>query len=184
MQRWWLRLADLGDIHRLTYPYMARGRRIPDAMEELEAAHIQEATALAERHPSQPLILVGKSMGGRVSVRIADRIGPAAVVVFGYPLISSGKKKTRRDAPLRAVRTPTLLIQGTRDPMAPVPEVMDLVADHPTGSLQVRVVEHGDHSLESLKRPLRARGLNQGDIDEEICFDIGRFIAAVQRAVV
>ena len=176
MQRWRLRLSDLADVHCLTYTYREEGRRLPDPMDRLEARHLRAAAALSHAHPDQPLVLVGKSMGGRVSVRVADRTDAVAVVAFGYPLVSSGKRQTRRDAPLRAIRTPTLLVQGTRDPMGPIDELLELVSSHPTGALRLRVVDDGDHSLECRKRPLRQAGRTQDDVDEEVLYDVGRFV--------
>jgi len=176
MQRWFLRLQDIGDVVPLTYRYRQEGRRMPDSMADLESTHLALAASLAAKHSGRPLVLAGKSMGGRVSVRVANQTEAVAVVAFGYPLVSSGRKKTRRDAALRAVRVPTLLIQGTRDAMGPIDELTDLVADHPTSSLRMRIVDDGDHSLECRKRPLRLKGLGQDDIDTEIQFDVKRFL--------
>ena len=179
MQRWRLRLSDLGEVFPLTYAYMEEGRRIPPPVARLETEHIQQATALARAHRDRPLLLIGKSLGSRVSVMIAARTPAVATIAFGYPLVSSGRKATRRDAPLRATPVPTLLIQGTRDAMGPIPDLVDLVADHPTQSLRLRVVDDGDHSLECRKRPLRLAGRNQDDVDDEILYDIRRFIRSV-----
>ena len=57
---------------------------------------------------------------------------------------------------------------------------IDLVADHPTRALRLRMVEDGDHSLECRKRPLRAEGRTQDDVDAEIQFDIQQFVDAVR----
>jgi len=181
MQRWYLRLSDLGEVRRLTYPYIERGGRLPDKMPVLEAAHLEVASALAVSNPGRPLLLVGKSMGGRVSVRIADQLHATAVIALGYPLISSGRRKTVRDQALRDVRTPTLLVQGSRDKMTDLDRFLELVADHPTQALRLRMVEDGDHSLECRKRPLRKEGRTQDDVDAEIQFDIQRFVDAQLR---
>jgi hypothetical protein len=176
MQRWRLRLSDLGEVFPLTYAYMQEGRRIPSPVARLEIEHLKRATALAREHRNRPLLFVGKSLGSRVSVMVADRSPAVATVAFGYPLVSRGRKATRREAPLRDTRVPTLLVQGTRDPMGPIPDLVDLVADHPTQSLRLRTVDDGDHSLECRKRPLRLAGRNQDDVDDEILYDIRRFL--------
>ena len=176
MQRWFLRLCDIGEVHRLTYPYITQGKRLPDKLPKLIDAHEDKASELSLSHPGRPLILVGKSMGARVSVHIADKVHASAVIALGYPLISSGRRQTVRDQPLRDVRTPTLLVQGTRDKMTNMELFLDLVADHPTAALRLRVVEDGDHSLECRKLPLRAAGRTQDDVDAEIQLDVERFL--------
>ena len=163
----------------LTYTYMQEGRRIPSPVETLEAEHVKAASAIARAHRDRPLILAGKSLGGRVSVHVAHRTPAVASVVFGYPLISTGRRAVRRDAPLRAASNPTLLVQGTRDAMGPINDFVDLVADHPTQQLRLRIVDDGDHSLECRKRPLRAVGRNQDDVDREILYDIRAFLRGV-----
>ena len=104
MQRWYLRLCDMGEVHRFTYPYMTQGKRLPDKLPKLIAAHEEMASQLSLSHPGRPIILIGKSMGARVSVHIADKVHASAVIALGYPLISSGRQQTVRDQPLRDVR--------------------------------------------------------------------------------
>ncbi|HCH64691.1 MAG TPA: hypothetical protein DFR83_17930 [Deltaproteobacteria bacterium] len=70
-------------------------------------------------------------------------------------------------------------MQGTRDPMGPIDDFVDLVADHPTQQLRLRVVEDGDHSLECRKRPLRAVGRTQDDVEREVLYDIRGFLRGV-----
>ena len=180
MQRWFLRLCDLGEVHRLTYPYIQQGKRMPDKLPVLMDAHREAAQRLVEANPGRPLLLVGKSLGSRVSVHIADAVGATAVIALGYPLVSNSRRRTLRDQALRDVRTPTLLIQGSRDEMTDLNLFIDLVADHPTRALRLRMVEDGDHSLECRKRPLRAEGRTQDDVDAEIQFDIQQFVDALQ----
>jgi len=179
MQRWRLRLSDIGDVHPLTYPYMRAARRLPDPIEKLEEAHLRAVEELCRTHPNRNLVLAGKSLGARVAVRVADRTAAIGTLAFGYPLVSSGKRQTLRDGPLRLARTPTLLVQGTRDPMGPIDLFTDLVADHASESLRLRIVVDGDHSLECRKRPLRARGQTQDDVDDEILYDLRRFLESI-----
>jgi predicted alpha/beta-hydrolase family hydrolase len=70
-------------------------------------------------------------------------------------------------------------VQGTRDPMGPIDLFTDLVADHESESLRLRIVMDGDHSLECRKRPLRARGQTQDDVDDEILYDLRRFVESI-----
>lgn len=176
MQRWHLMLGDIGDIRCITYPYIKRGAKLPDKMPVLEAAHLEAATQLSAANPNRPLLLVGKSMGARVSVHIADEARATAVIAFGYPLVSSGRKKTLRDQALRDTRTPTLLVQGSRDKMTDLDLFLELVSEHPTKALRLRMVNDGDHSLECRKLPLRREGRTQDDVDAEILFDTQRFV--------
>lgn len=64
IQRWKERLRNLGDVETFDYAYMAQRRR-PDPLPVLVATH-REALRTARKDPTQPAILIGKSMGGRI----------------------------------------------------------------------------------------------------------------------
>ncbi|HEX8490594.1 MAG TPA: alpha/beta fold hydrolase, partial [Chthoniobacterales bacterium] len=114
MQRWKERLATAGDVETFDYPYMQERRKRPDPLPQLIAAH-RQALADARRATAGPVFLIGKSMGGRIGCHVALEDPIAGVICFGYPLCGGGDPTRLRDKVLRALRTPILLVQGTRD---------------------------------------------------------------------
>ena len=113
MQAWAQRLGTLGAVHSFDYPYKAEGRKAPDRMPKLLAAHRAQVEAL----PGEgPIVLCGKSMGSRVGCHLSLELGVSALICLGYPLGRAGRPL--RDQVLLDLRTPVLLVQGTRDPLA------------------------------------------------------------------
>src|SRR5690242_19766131 len=89
MTAWAERLAALGDVVRFDYPYMRAGRRSPDRLPVLVAAH-REALAAARAGRRGPVVLAGKSMGSRVGCHVALEERVDALVCLGYPLRRAG----------------------------------------------------------------------------------------------
>ena len=163
MEDWARRLATLGEVVRFDYPYAREGRRRPDSLGVLIAAHraaLEEAQR-QQRHGGE-VILAGKSMGSRVSCHISLESPVTALVCFGYPLVSPGGSV--RDEVLLALRTPILFVQGTRDPLCPL-EKLEGVRRRMKAPSTVHAVEDGDHSLIVTKKRLAARGSTQEEID-------------------
>src|SRR5882762_1999017 len=72
MQRWKKHLEEVGDVETFDYPYMRQNRKRPDPLPQLIAAHRQAlAEALAKTGATAPIILIGKSMGGRIGCHVA-----------------------------------------------------------------------------------------------------------------
>lgn len=145
-------------VVRFEFPYMAARRRgeksgAPDRQPRLlEAwrqvvAHVGDATALA---------IGGKSLGGRMATMIADELGVRAVVCFGYPFHPPSDPTRLRTAHLELLRTPTLILQGSRDPFG----TRDEVAGYSLSpSIRIEWFEDGDHSL----KPRRSSGFTEAD---------------------
>jgi predicted alpha/beta-hydrolase family hydrolase len=79
MRQWAGRLSTLGDVVCFDYPYMKAGRKAPDKLPALVAAH---ATALDEARgtvggEARPVVLAGKSMGSRVGCHLANQLAAA-----------------------------------------------------------------------------------------------------------
>ncbi len=166
MQAWAARLGRLAPVRPLTYAYRAAGKRFPSRLPALVDEHLAAARAAQD---AGPLVLVGKSLGSRVGCVVAAELAasghpPAGVVCLGYPLRSQAKTPTLRDAPLRALPVPALFVQGTRDPLAPLP-LLESTLGETAQDHDVHVVLDGDHSLLCRKRPLKAAGLTQEDRD-------------------
>jgi predicted alpha/beta-hydrolase family hydrolase len=184
MRRWADRLGAVGQVVTFDYPYMQARRKAPDKLPVLVAAHRAALDRARREHgAARPVVLAGKSMGSRVGCHLAVELHaeghpPAAVICFGYPL-RSGATGALRDEVLRALRTPVLFLQGTRDPLCPL---ADLEALRPqlTAPHTLHVVESGDHSLE-VRRRAQAAGPPppaQTAADEAVLAAIRAFLVA------
>lgn len=177
MRAWAERLAAVGEVVPFDYAYARAGRRLPDRLPALIAAH-RAALAAARAGRHGPVVLVGKSMGGRVGCHVAiDEPDVAAMVCLGFPLVGAGKRRPLRDEVLIATRAPILLVQGTRDRLAPL-DVLAGVRARMTAPNELYVVEGGDHDLRLRRADERALGRTQADSDAAVLAAIARFVAA------
>ncbi|MCC6620152.1 MAG: alpha/beta fold hydrolase [Deltaproteobacteria bacterium] len=144
MRAWAERLGAHGRVVTFDYPYMIAGRRLPDKLPVLVAAH--RAALDAARGDATRVVLAGKSMGSRVGCHLAEQPGVevAALVCFGYPLRSP--TGTLRDEVLLSLATPILFVQGDRDPLCPLELLADVRARMTAPSV-LHVVPGGDHGL-------------------------------------
>jgi uncharacterized protein len=176
MQRWEGRLATIGAVSMFDYPYMKERSKRPDPLSKLISAH-REALAEARRTHSGPAVLIGKSLGARVGCHVALKEDVAAVICLGYPLCGGGDPTKLRDEVLRALSTPALFVQGTRDRLCPL-SILESVRRDMTAENEVHVVEGGDHSLLASKSQLKASGETQDEVDQRILEAIRHFLAS------
>ena len=140
-------LAEVGfRVARFEFDYMASrrtsaGRKPPPRAETLCP---QYAAAVAALKANGPLIIGGKSMGGRVASMIADDRHAAGLLCLGYPFHPVGKPAQLRTAHLADLRTPTLIVQGTRDPFGTRDEVATYRLSK---AIEILWLEDGDHDL-------------------------------------
>ena len=104
-------------------PYRVAGRRAPPRAPQLDAAWTAIVESLrAGQLAGAPLILGGRSMGGRVACRTAEALGAVAVLCLAFPLEPPGRKQPQNRLPeLDAVPVPTLVVQGESDPFGMPP---------------------------------------------------------------
>lgn len=177
MKDWSKHLGRLGEVRCFDYPYQLAGRRAPDPLPKLILAHRAALESMRVDAPGD-VILVGKSMGGRVGCHVAVELGqaaPRAIVCLGYPLIGGGRV---RDEVLVALRTPVLFVQGTRDPMCPL-DKLEQVRKRMVVQTQLHPVEAGDHSLRVTAARLRATGSTQGEVFEGVVNVIAGFLESI-----
>jgi predicted alpha/beta-hydrolase family hydrolase len=172
MASWAGRLKAIGQVVRFDYPYVMAGRRSPDRLPVLIAAH-RAALADARARAPGPVILVGKSMGSRIGCHVAFEESVVALVCLGYPLRSA--RGDLRSEVLLALRTPVLFVQGSRDPLCPL-DALGAVRQRMEAPTVLHVVEGGDHSLRLGTRALRERQLTQEGIDDGIMAAIAAFV--------
>ena len=175
IKNWKDRLGEIGDVETFDYNYMREGRKRPDPLVKLIASHREALSDARKQHPAESTILVGKSMGGRVGCHLSLEEKVDGLICLGYPLCAMGDRTRLRDEVLRALNTPILFVQGTRDPLCPLDLLERVRAEIKTQNV-LHVVEGGDHSLRVLKRQLQATSRTQEDIDQQIFKAIAGFV--------
>jgi len=179
MQNWKRRLSNIGEVETFDYDYMREGRKRPDRLPQLIEAHRQALDRARERHQAASTILVGKSMGGRIGCHLSLEERVDGLICLGYPLCAMGDSTKLRDEVLRALTTPILFVQGTRDALCPL-DLLERVHAEMKAPNFLHVVEGGDHSLRVPKRLLQASGEMQEDIDRQIFKSITGFVDQLQ----
>ena len=139
------------EVVRFEFEYMAKRRedgtrRGPDRAPKL-IARFQEALSLVG--PPAEVIIGGKSMGGRIASMIADEVGAAGVACLGYPFHPPGKPERLRTAHLETLKTPTMIVQGTRDRLGTEEEVATYAL---SPSIELAWMADGDHSFKPRKK--------------------------------
>jgi uncharacterized protein len=132
-------------VVRFEFPYMADFRNTgkkkpPDREPVLRQTWLQ----LVESLKPQRLVIGGKSMGGRIASLIADDAGVAGLICLGYPFHPVGKPDQLRVEHLGQIKTPTLVVQGERDPFGGREEVE---AYPLSPAIMVKWMHDGDHSF-------------------------------------
>jgi uncharacterized protein len=174
MQRWKERLSSIGEVATFDYDYMREGRRRPDPLPTLIAAH-QAASRHARQASDQPVFLIGKSMGGRIGCHVSLKESVTGLICLGYPLCGGGDPQRLRDKVLRELRTPILFVQGTRDALCPL-DLLEKVRVDMTAENFLHTVEGGDHSLIVAKKQLKAANENQEEVDQRVLAVIEKFV--------
>ena len=167
-------LSSLGRVEPFDYPYMIERRGRPDPLPKLIAAHRAALASLREKHDG-PIVLAGKSMGGRVGCHVALVEPVEAVICLGYPLCGAGDRSKLRDQVLLELRTPAMFVQGTRDPLCPL-DLLEGVRKRMRAPSTLHVVDGADHSLLVAKTTLKAQGSTQEEADDQILAAISRFL--------
>ncbi|MCL1598653.1 MAG: alpha/beta fold hydrolase [Actinomycetia bacterium] len=156
------RLVDRGHlVMTFDYLYMHEGRKAPDRLPKLLDVH--EAAAEALENIAGEVVLVGKSMGGRVGSHLVaqGRCNALGLVYLGYPLVAMGKTEPRNIDHLLEIDLPQLFVSGTRDRMGPVEQIDSVAASVPNGSSVL--IDDGDHSLIPRKKSGRTLDDNLDD---------------------
>lgn len=148
--------ANRLDVARFEFAYMAArhdGKRKPPPRADKLMDEYRAAVEALKAPP--PLIIGGKSMGGRVASMVADELTAAGriagLVCLGYPFHPPGKPDKLRTAHLEGLETPALICQGERDPFGTREEVATYAL---SPAIELCWLEDGDHDL----RPRKASG--------------------------
>jgi predicted alpha/beta-hydrolase family hydrolase len=141
-------------VARFEFSYMASrrteaGRKPPPRAETLNPEYIAAVDALGAEGS---LIIGGKSMGGRVASMVADQLFAAGrirgLLCLGYPFHPPAKPEQVRTRHLADLKTPTLIVHGTRDEFGTREEVSAYTL---SPAIEILWLEDGDHDLKPRK---------------------------------
>lgn len=150
---------------RFEFPYMAT-RRVDGKKRPPNPGRLLLDTwrAVIEEFGARNLVIGGKSMGGRIASMIArtleDEGTPVkGLICLGYPFHPPGKpeKAAERLAHLLDIKTPTLILQGTRDTFGGTGDVSPLAL---AKAVRVQWLEDGDHGFKPRKKSGRTESQN------------------------
>ena len=155
-------------VVRFEFPYMQRRRAngrggVPDRQPRLEETWRAAIAQVAADHTgggAAGLAIGGRSMGGRIASLVADECGVAALVCFAYPFHPPGRPDKLRTAHLAELRTPTLILQGERDPFGTREEVAGYRL---SPAATVQWIGDGDHGFKPRKRSGRTLEQNTAE---------------------
>ncbi len=162
-------------VVRFEFPYMAARRssgknRAPDREPVLMQTWRE---VIAKCGAPNRIVIGGKSMGGRIASMVADEAAVAGLICLGYPFHPPGAPTRLRTAHLEKLKTPALILQGTRDSFGLPEEVAKYQL-----SPKIRIVwmEDGDHSF----KPRASSGRTSAQNLAEAVSQMKSFIASLK----
>jgi predicted alpha/beta-hydrolase family hydrolase len=165
-------------VVRFEFPYMA-SKRVTGKVKPPDREPVLRETWLEviEKLGPKGLVIGGKSMGGRIASLVADEAGVAGLVCLGYPFHPVGKPDKLRVEHLKAIKTPTLIVQGERDPFG----TRDDVAGYRLSkAVRVMWMPDGDHSF----TPRKASGRTEEQNWQEAVEEVAEFVQSLPAATV
>jgi predicted alpha/beta-hydrolase family hydrolase len=117
-------------------PWRVAGKRLAPQPAVIDQCY---RAVLDDMRMRTPLVVGGRSAGARSSARTARHLGASGFLGLAFPLHPPGRPERSRLAELTAVRVPTLVVQGGRDPFG-TPEEFPV-------DTELVAVPDADHSL-------------------------------------
>jgi predicted alpha/beta-hydrolase family hydrolase len=148
-------------VARFEFPYMRRRRETGKGGPPDSGPVLMESwrDTIAKLGGSERLVIGGKSLGGRIASMVADESGVRGLVCLGYPFHPPGKPAQTRTRHLEQMRTPALILLGTRDPFGKPEDVQNYKLSK---SIRIEWLEDGDHSFKPRARSGRTEADNLG----------------------
>ncbi|EHU5132961.1 alpha/beta fold hydrolase [Vibrio parahaemolyticus] len=136
-------------VVRFNFPYMVKRsedgkKRPPDRASKLLEAYSEVIAHFA----SSPVVIGGKSMGGRMASLLAEHELVAGIACLGFPFHPPGKPEKFKGDHLASIDKPTLILQGERDTFGKREEFDEFVFSQ---QVKVSFLPDGDHSFKPRK---------------------------------
>ncbi|MBA5763670.1 alpha/beta hydrolase [Vibrio sp. 404] len=150
MQQIAIGLANNGiKVVRFNFPYMVKRaedgkKRPPDRAPKLLEAFEQVIAA----HTDAPIVIGGKSMGGRMASLLGDHSLVSGIACLGFPFHPPGKPEKYKGEQLASLAKPCLILQGERDTFGKREEFSEFTF---SSSVQTVFIPDGDHSFKPRK---------------------------------
>ena len=148
------RLSELGvRVIRFEFPYMQERRESGKKRPPNRQPELLDCLSEVISHCNEPCVLMGKSMGGRMSSILAsdekmnDKV--KGVIALGYPFHPTGKPEKLRIDHLPQLKVPMCIAQGTRDSLGNKETVLTLPIPN---EIEFLWLEDGDHDLKPRKK--------------------------------
>jgi len=148
-------------VVRFNFPYMVKRaedgkRRPPDRAPKLLEAY---EAIIAEHAQDKPIVIGGKSMGGRMASLLSEHQHVAGVACLGFPFHPPGKPEKFKGEHLAEMAKPCLILQGERDTFGKQEEFAKFTL---SDNVTTYFLPDGDHSFKPRKR---SGFTEQGNID-------------------
>ena len=145
-------------VLRFEFPYMSarRGNGRKGGAPDRQPILLESWREAIRQSGAERPFIGGKSMGGRMASMIADDMNAAGLICLGYPFHPPGSPERLRIEHLRTIGTPTLIVQGTRDPFGSPEEVASYEL---ASSVTVEWLTDGNHSF----TPRKGSGVTESD---------------------
>lgn len=144
-------------VVRFNFPYMVKRsldgkRRPPDRAPKLLEAYREVINQFAK----QPIVIGGKSMGGRMASLLAEESLVAGVACLGFPFHPPGKPENYKGGHLAKLDKPCLILQGERDAFGKRDEFDDFEF---SDRVCIEFIPDGDHSF----KPRKSSGYSESE---------------------
>jgi predicted alpha/beta-hydrolase family hydrolase len=165
-------------VVRFNFLYKEKGSGRPDPMPKL----MTTTTAVVDRVRAElgsprPLIIGGRSMGGRAaSMLAAEGYDADGLLLLAYPLHPEGQPEKLRDAHLPRITMPVLCFNGTRDGLC-TPALMERALTTVTAPWQMHWLDGADHSFHVLK----SSGRNDAAVLAEVGDVSAKWVQSLRR---
>lgn len=136
-------------VHRMNFPYRDAGKKLPGRGADVLLDSICKR-ADEQFGEGSPVVLGGRSMGGRMCSMIAAepsrRLNVVGLVLICYPLHPPNKPERLRTDHFANIIVPCLFISGSRDAFGTPEELAEAIKLIP-GDVTSHTIAGADHSL-------------------------------------
>ena len=163
------------NIIRFNFSYIEEGKKLPGSQTKSVANWKEIIQITKNLNPNIPIFIGGKSYGGRMASHCMIEEPKYQEFVkglfyLGYPLHPIGKPSLKKAEHLHLIQIPQLFLQGTRDKLADIGLIEELITILKISSLSI--FENADHSFQVPKK----MGGNMNEMYKKLAETIDQWI--------